>query len=51
MYDTVGGYVMAALGRVPVVGDEVSLPAALIRVERMDGRRVDRVRLLPQETR
>jgi CBS domain containing-hemolysin-like protein len=46
-YETVGGYVMAMLGRVPEPGDEITLPGAVLRVERMDGRRVDRVRALP----
>jgi CBS domain containing-hemolysin-like protein len=46
-YETVGGYVMAMLGRVPQVGDEVALPGAVLRVDRMDGRRVDRVRAVP----
>ena len=36
---------MAVLGRVPAVGDEVASPGrGRSRVERMDGRRVDRVR-------
>jgi CBS domain containing-hemolysin-like protein len=43
-FETVGGYVMAVLGRVPGVGDEVEIPGAVLRVERMDGRRVDRLR-------
>jgi len=43
-YETLGGFVMAALGRVPVTGDEVSVPGWVIRVEAMDGRRVDRLR-------
>lgn len=46
-YETVGGFVMAMIGRVPVVGDEVELSGAVLRVERMDGRRVDRLRLVP----
>jgi CBS domain containing-hemolysin-like protein len=46
-YETLGGFVMAALGRIPTVGDEVPAPGAVLRVERMDGRRVDRVRLVP----
>jgi CBS domain containing-hemolysin-like protein len=51
-YETLGGFVMAGLGRIPVVGDEVPINAARIRVERMDGRRVDRVRLvLPEAAR
>jgi CBS domain containing-hemolysin-like protein len=46
-YETVGGYVMAELGRVPVRGDEVTLPAGILRVTRMEGRRVDRLRWVP----
>jgi len=46
-YETVGGFVMAVLGRVPVVGDEVDLPHWSVRVEAMDGRRVDRLRFRP----
>jgi CBS domain containing-hemolysin-like protein len=48
-YETVGGYVMACLGRVPVVGDEVSVPGWTLRVDAMDGRRVDRLRFTPVE--
>ena len=46
-YETVGGFVMAALGRVPVAGDEVGVPGWTVRVEAMDGRRVDRLRFTP----
>jgi CBS domain containing-hemolysin-like protein len=46
-YETLGGFVMALLGRVPAVGDEVAVPGAVARVERMEGRRVDRIRLIP----
>jgi CBS domain containing-hemolysin-like protein len=51
-YETVGGFVMANLGQVPVAGDEVSVPGVVLQVERMDGRRVDRirVRLAPSRT-
>ena len=48
-YETIGGYVMAYLGRVPVVGDEVSVPGWSVRVDAMDGRRVDRLRFTPTE--
>jgi putative hemolysin len=48
-YDTVGGYVMAALGRLPAVGDEVHVVAGeeqwRLVVLAMDGRRVERVGL------
>lgn len=54
-YETVGGYVMAALGRLPVAGDEVPVPGHptapgpgdedgwLLRVLALDGRRVSRL--------
>ncbi|MFV0435019.1 MAG: hemolysin family protein [Leucobacter sp.] len=44
-YDTVAGYVLSELGRIPDPGDEVVLPSGgVLRVERMDGRRVSRLR-------
>lgn len=61
-YETLGGLVLTGLGRIPVVGDEVVLPNSnashrhsyeadqggwIAKVERMDGRRIDRVRLIP----
>lgn len=47
-YDTVAGFILYVLGRIPELGDEVPLPAGgILRVERMDGRRVSRVRYIP----
>jgi CBS domain containing-hemolysin-like protein len=46
-YETVGGFLMSTLGRLPIVGDEVPLPDGVFRVERLDGRRVDRIRWTP----
>jgi CBS domain containing-hemolysin-like protein len=46
-YETVAGFVMSALGRMPVVGDTVALPDGALRVERLDGRRIDRLRFVP----
>jgi putative hemolysin len=46
--DTVSGLVMAKLGRVPRVGDEVVVGSRRLRVEKLRGRRADRVRLLPE---
>ena len=46
-YDTVGGYLMSVLERIPAVGDAVRLEDGVLTVERMDGRRVDRVRFTP----
>ncbi|BAJ73466.1 hemolysins [Microbacterium testaceum StLB037] len=42
-YDTVGGFIMAALERIPAVGDTVETEDGVLTVNRMDGRRVDRV--------
>lgn len=47
-YETVAGYIMAQLGRMPAVGDIVEIEGGALRVERMDGRRVDRVRFTPE---
>ncbi|WP_104162900.1 hemolysin family protein [Cryobacterium sp. N22] len=46
-YETVAGYVMSELGRLPVVGDIVRIPTGELRVERLDGRRIDRLRYTP----
>ncbi|MEO0067123.1 MAG: hypothetical protein RJB63_248 [Actinomycetota bacterium] len=46
-YETVSGFLMSALGRIPSVGDSVEIEDGTLRVERMDGRRVDRVRFSP----
>lgn len=58
-YDTLGGLLLLQLGRIPTEGEEVALPPAtgsddaagaggwIARVERMDGRRIDRVLLTP----
>jgi CBS domain containing-hemolysin-like protein len=46
-YETMGGFVMARLGRVPVVGDVVQLPGWRVHVVGMEGRRVDRLRFVP----
>ncbi|GAA3589565.1 hemolysin family protein [Klugiella xanthotipulae] len=46
-YETVAGYVMSELGHLPVIGDVVGLPGGELRVERLDGRRIDRLRFTP----
>ena len=48
-YETVGGYIMAELGRIAEVGDTVPVPGGMLEVERMDGRRIDRVCFVPGE--
>lgn len=46
-YETVGGYIMSELGRIAAVGDRVPVSGGQLEVERMDGRRIDRVRFHP----
>jgi CBS domain containing-hemolysin-like protein len=46
-YETIGGFVTDRLDRIPQVGDEVTLENGVLRVERVDGPRVDRLRFIP----
>lgn len=48
-YETLGGLVMNELGRIPQIGDEVTLPTCTILVDAMEGRRITRVRITPVE--
>ena len=50
-YDTVGGFIMHRLGRIPRVGDRVHVPGYEFRVMAMDGRRVDRVLVVKQQAK
>ena len=45
-YDTVGGFVYHRIGRVPVVGDTVSVDPFKITVIKVTGRRVGKVRVI-----
>lgn len=46
-YETVAGWLMSEIGRLPIVGDTVRTEAGVFRIERLDGRRIDRVRYTP----
>ena len=46
-YETLAGFVQAALGRIPEVGDAVEAHGHRFSVVEMDGRRVARVRIAP----
>jgi CBS domain containing-hemolysin-like protein len=48
-YETVGGFVTDKLDRLPEVGDEITIAQGRLRVERMDGTRVGRLRYSPEE--
>ena len=47
-YETVAGWIMSELGRLPAVGDELVAEHGVFRIERLDGRRIDRVRYTPR---
>ncbi|MDJ0320893.1 hemolysin family protein [Pseudarthrobacter sp. PS3-L1] len=47
-YDTIAGYVTDQLDRIPEIGDEVSVPTGLLRVERVKGMHVERLRYTPR---
>lgn len=44
-YDTIAGYVLGKLGRIPRVGDSVEADGVRLRVESMDGLRIARLSL------
>ena len=46
-FETVAGWLMSELGRLPDVGDVVDAEGGIFRIERLDGRRIDRVRYTP----
>src|SRR5690606_19015344 len=46
-YETIAGLVLRQLGRIPVPGDVTNIGGVEVTVERMDGRRIDLVRLTP----
>lgn len=47
-YETVAGFVMSELGRLPVVGDAVPIDGGVLTVDRLDGRRIDRLQFTPE---
>jgi CBS domain containing-hemolysin-like protein len=48
----VAGLILQLLRRIPDVGDQVDVPGATLTVDRLDGRRIDRVqvRIHPDNT-
>jgi len=47
-FETVAGFIIEQLGRLAEVGDTVTIDQGEFRVERLDGRRVERIRFTPQ---
>ena len=48
-YETVAGYIIHRLGRLPAAGDRVRYLQCELEVTSMDGRRIDRLRIAPIE--
>lgn len=48
-YETVAGYVLDQLGRVPVVGEQVAVDRGVLRVERITGARIEQLRYVPND--
>ncbi|MCD4525147.1 hemolysin family protein [Nocardioides sp. cx-173] len=46
-WDTVAGFVVDELERLPELGDEVAIESGTLRVERLDGARIVRIAFLP----
>ena len=46
-FQTLGGFIMARLNRIPIVGDKVQFAGFRFEVLAMDGRRVERVLIVP----
>lgn len=45
-YETVGGFMMAELGRIAVMGDTVDVEGGTLIVDRVERRRIDRIRFI-----
>jgi CBS domain containing-hemolysin-like protein len=48
-YETVGGFIAEQLDRIPEPGDAVELEGGTLRVERVVGQRLDRLRFIPAD--
>jgi putative hemolysin len=48
-YHTLAGMILAYMGRIPIVGDTVTIGDYILEVVDMDGRRIDRVLIRPKQ--
>jgi len=44
-YDTIAGYTLGKMGRIPKVGEKIESDQVIIEIEAMDGMRIDRLKL------
>jgi magnesium and cobalt exporter, CNNM family len=49
-FETVGGYLLTHLGRVPAVGERFEIDGLLVEVLEVERRRIHKVRIMPGET-
>jgi putative hemolysin len=49
-YDTIAGYVMGQLERIPNIGDVIDVDQVHIRVNSMDDLRIDRLSIIPKQS-
>lgn len=49
-YETVAGYVLDTLERIPAIGEEIRLERGVLRVDRLTGSRIDRLRYIPDDS-
>ncbi len=49
--NTIGGYVVSRLGRIPEPGEELDVDGYRLRIMSMDGRRIDKLRLIRKRGR
>ena len=50
-FETVGGYLLTSLGRVPVVGEQLDVDGLRIEVLNVERRRINKVRMTKLESR
>ena len=48
-FDSVGGFILSHLGKMPTAGDEVHVDGLVVRILAVSGRRIKRVRVIKEE--
>ena len=48
-YDTIAGYTLGKMGRIPKENDKIDCEGVTIQVKAMDGMRIDRLRLIRKD--
>jgi len=48
-FDSVGGFILSHLGKMPTAGEEVRVDGLVVRILAVSGRRIKRVRVIKEE--